>query len=105
MDVLVVGAPDADALFDLAEEASQRLRREVDVHRVSVEAWEAPADDPFLASVRERPLVRPNLDLEARGADMHTRPDQFRLGGLLRSGDSFKRVIAGDSEHAALLKL
>ncbi|MEU2429597.1 ArsR family transcriptional regulator [Streptomyces sp. NPDC007861] len=66
VDVLVVGAPDADALFDLAEEASRRLRREVNVHRVSVEAWEAaPTDDPFLTSVRERPLVQLNLEPEA----------------------------------------
>ncbi|MBT2407004.1 ArsR family transcriptional regulator [Streptomyces sp. ISL-87] len=65
VDVLVVGDPDADALFDLAEEASRRLRREVNVHRVSVEAWETRTDDPFLTSVRERPLVQLNLDLEA----------------------------------------
>ncbi|MCX5612456.1 winged helix-turn-helix domain-containing protein [Streptomyces sp. NBC_00047] len=66
VDVVVVGDPDADALFDLAEEASTRLRREVNVHRVSAEAWEARTDDPFLTSVRERPLVRLNLDLEAQ---------------------------------------
>lgn len=66
VDVVVVGDPDADALFDLAEEVSTRLRREVNVHRVSAEAWEARTDDPFLTSVRERPLVRLNLDLEAQ---------------------------------------
>jgi predicted nucleotidyltransferase len=57
VDVLVVGDPDPDALFDLAEEASRRLRREVNVHRVPAEAWEADKDDPFLTSVRERPLI------------------------------------------------
>jgi predicted nucleotidyltransferase len=63
VDVLVVGDPDADALFDLAEAASRRLRREVNVHRVSPGAWAAAdrTDDPFLASVRERPRVE--LDL------------------------------------------
>ncbi|MBT2471143.1 winged helix-turn-helix transcriptional regulator [Streptomyces sp. ISL-66] len=66
VDVVVVGDPDVDALFDLAEEASTRLRREVNVHRVSAEAWEARTDDPFLTSVRERPLVQLNLDLEAQ---------------------------------------
>lgn len=66
VDVLVVGEPDADALFDLAEGASRRLGREVNVHRVSVQAWEkADTDDPFLASVRERPLVELHLDREA----------------------------------------
>ncbi|MFI6586531.1 winged helix-turn-helix domain-containing protein [Embleya sp. NPDC050493] len=62
VDVLVVGAPDADALFDLAEEVSRRVRRVVNVHRVSVEAWETHTDDPFLTSVRERPLVGLNLE-------------------------------------------
>ncbi|MFD7552496.1 winged helix-turn-helix domain-containing protein [Streptomyces sp. NPDC059578] len=66
VDVVVVGAPDADALFDLAEGASTRLRREVNVHRVSAEAWESRTDDPFLASVRERPLVQLHLDQEAQ---------------------------------------
>ncbi|WP_307840954.1 ArsR family transcriptional regulator [Streptomyces sp. GESEQ-4] len=65
VDVLVVGDPDPDALFDLAEDVSRRLRREVNVHRVSGEAWHAPTDDPFLTSVRERPLVELNLDVEA----------------------------------------
>jgi len=66
VDVLVVGDPDADALFDLAEDASRRLGREVNVHRVSVRAWEtADTDDPFLTSVRERPLVALHLDREA----------------------------------------
>jgi predicted nucleotidyltransferase len=66
VDVLVVGSPDADALFDLAEEVSRRLRREVNVHRVSAEAWESHTDDPFLISVRERPLVQLNLGEEAQ---------------------------------------
>lgn len=65
VDVLVVGDPDPDTLFDLAEEASRRLRREVNIHRVSAEAWSARTDDPFLTSVRERPLIRLNLEREA----------------------------------------
>ncbi|MFJ8748388.1 ArsR family transcriptional regulator [Streptomyces sp. NPDC102441] len=66
VDVLVVGVPDADALFDLADEVSRRLGREVNVHRISAEAWEGGSDDPFLTSVRERPLVQLNLEPEAR---------------------------------------
>jgi predicted nucleotidyltransferase len=65
VDVLVVGDPDPDALFDLAENVSRRLGRQVNVHRVTTEAWTADTDDPFLTSVRERPLVRLNLDQEA----------------------------------------
>ncbi|SEN54837.1 ArsR family transcriptional regulator [Actinacidiphila rubida] len=66
VDVLVVGASDPDVLFDLAEHASRQLHREVTVHRVSAEAWAAPTDDPFLTSVRERPLVRLELSQEAQ---------------------------------------
>jgi hypothetical protein len=63
--VLVVGSPDPDALFDLAEGVSRRLGREVNVHRISPESWAADTADPFLTSVRERPLARLNLDQEA----------------------------------------
>lgn len=67
VDVLVVGSPDPDALFDLAESVSRRLGREVSVHRVSPASW-AAADttDPFLTSVRERPLARLPLQQETR---------------------------------------
>ncbi|MEV6468126.1 nucleotidyltransferase domain-containing protein, partial [Kitasatospora sp. NPDC051702] len=61
VDVLVVGRPDPDELFDVAEHASRELRREVNVHRVTPEAWASPSDEPFLTSVRERPLVRLQL--------------------------------------------
>ncbi|MFE2425274.1 hypothetical protein ACFXJ5_00730 [Streptomyces sp. NPDC059373] len=66
VDVLVVGDPDADTLFDLAEGVSRRLRREVNIHRVSAEAWAVPTDDPFLTGVRERPLVQLSLGQEAQ---------------------------------------
>ena len=65
IDVLVVGDPDPDALFDLAEEAARKLHREVNMHRVSSESWEGSTADPFLTSVRERPLVRLHLEAEA----------------------------------------
>ncbi|WP_103337065.1 ArsR family transcriptional regulator [Amycolatopsis sp. CA-126428] len=64
VDLLVVGSPDPDALFDLAEGVSRRLGREVNVHRISPESWAADTADPFLTSVRERPLARLNLDQE-----------------------------------------
>ncbi|MFJ7212427.1 ArsR family transcriptional regulator [Amycolatopsis sp. NPDC098790] len=65
VDVLVVGSPDPDELFDLAENASRRLGREVNVHRISPESWAADTTDPFLTSVRDRPLARLNLDQES----------------------------------------
>jgi DNA-binding transcriptional ArsR family regulator len=65
VDVLVVGSPDPDALFDLAEGVSRTLGREVNVHRISPESWAADTADPFLTSVRERPLTPLPLDREA----------------------------------------
>ncbi|MDH6703789.1 putative nucleotidyltransferase [Kitasatospora sp. MAA19] len=64
VDVLVVGQPDPDELFDLAEQASRELHREVNVHRISSQAWASESDEPFLTSVRERPLVRLPLHKE-----------------------------------------
>jgi len=56
VDVLVVGDADEDDLFDAARSAERQLGREVNVHRVSAQAWRHPDDSPFLASVRSRPL-------------------------------------------------
>ena len=64
VDVLVVGQPDPDELFDLAEQASRELHREVNVHRISPQAWASESHGPFLTSVRERPLVRLALHKE-----------------------------------------
>ena len=64
VDVLVVGSPDADDLFDLAESLSRRLGREVNVHRISPESWATSTTDPFLTSVRERPLTQLDLSQE-----------------------------------------
>jgi DNA-binding transcriptional ArsR family regulator len=55
IDVLIVGAADEDDLADAARVAERRLGREVNVHRVSARAWRS-GNDPFLASVRARPL-------------------------------------------------
>jgi hypothetical protein len=58
IDVLVVGTAGCDNLDEIAAVARERLQRPVSIRRVSPAAWEAPKpDDPFLASVRQRPLV------------------------------------------------
>lgn len=58
VDVLVVGSPTLDDLDDVADQAQQKLRRPVNIRRIRPENWhdQDPAD-PFLASVRSRPLV------------------------------------------------
>lgn len=58
VDVLVVGEADRDLLAEVAEEAGGLLRREVNIRRISAEQWRNDDEpDPFLASVRTRPLV------------------------------------------------
>lgn len=57
VDVLVVGDADDDDLFDAARSAELRLGREVNIHRVTALRWISPGDDPFLVSIRSRPLV------------------------------------------------
>jgi hypothetical protein len=62
VDVLVVGDADDDDLYDAARNAERRLGREVNIHRVTPDAWRGQGADPFLDNVRSRPLVP--LELE-----------------------------------------
>lgn len=57
VDVLVIGDVDVDELDEIAYQASGRLRREVNIRRVRPTRWKHPGNDPFLASVKARPLV------------------------------------------------
>lgn len=63
VDVLVIGDVDDDELFDVARSAERTLGREVNIRRVSPQAWHAPGSDPFMTSVRSHPLVK--LELSA----------------------------------------
>jgi DNA-binding transcriptional ArsR family regulator len=64
VDVLVIGEADEDDVFDAAREAERRLGREVNIHRVSAKAWRSHANNPFLKSVRSRPLFTIDLGRE-----------------------------------------
>ncbi len=67
VDVLVVGTADPDDLDEIARAAQSRLGRPVDIRRIRPAAWACPDPaDPFLASVRERPLV----ELHVPGQDV-----------------------------------
>lgn len=58
VDVLVIGTPDPDDLDEVSEQAQRTLRRPVNIRRIRPETWRDPDPaDPFLRSVRSRPLV------------------------------------------------
>lgn len=58
VDVPVVGAVDLDGLDDIARVAEGRLHRPVAMRRVRASTGDAPdPKDPFLTSIRTRPLV------------------------------------------------
>lgn len=63
VDVLVVGDPPRSEIYDAAQQAEQRLGREVNIRVTSTAAWHE-ATDPFLRTLRERPLTA--LELEER---------------------------------------
>lgn len=58
VDVLVVGMADPDDLDAMAERAQNTLRRPVNIRRIRPETWTASnPTDPFIRSVKSRPLV------------------------------------------------
>ncbi|GAA0375955.1 ArsR family transcriptional regulator [Acrocarpospora corrugata] len=65
VDVLVVGEPGEDDLYLVARRAEQQLGREVNLRRMSRGTWESTDEDPFLESLRSRPLV--GLEIEGTG--------------------------------------
>lgn len=59
IDVLVIGTPDREAVYDAAGEAERQLRREVNVSFIDPAEWDSPNPaDTFLRAIRERPLVK-----------------------------------------------
>lgn len=84
VDVLVVGDADLDLLHERAATSQLQLGREVNVRRVRSDRWNAPEPwDPFLTSVRSRPLVQ--LDLEpTRPASLPTTSGTGTCSGLAR---------------------
>lgn len=56
IDVVVVGDPDRDELFDAAQRAEHRLGREVNPLIVPRPRWDS-GTEPFLRGIKERPRV------------------------------------------------
>jgi len=63
IDVLVVGDAARTQLNDASTAAEERLHAPVNITKVSPIAW-AASEDPFLVTVRSRPLVRLDLGTE-----------------------------------------
>jgi predicted nucleotidyltransferase len=61
IDVLVVGDPDLDDLFEAIGRATARLGTEVNVHVVTAAAWAKPKG-AFLSAVKANPLAIVPLD-------------------------------------------
>jgi DNA-binding transcriptional ArsR family regulator len=61
LDVVVVGSTPRDVLVELGERAGRRLHREVNITRVSPKVWDA-GDDPFVRTLKSRPLVPITLE-------------------------------------------
>ena len=57
IDVLVVGSPDRDDLYDATRDAGRALNREVNAVVISPARWR-DADDGFIAEIRSRPRVQ-----------------------------------------------
>jgi DNA-binding transcriptional ArsR family regulator len=57
VDVLVLGSPDPDALFEVAEAARLRLKRDVTIRALPSGVWDQSSTDPFLRHVKSRPMV------------------------------------------------
>lgn len=68
VDVVVVGTPDRDAVYDALDGIDSALGREVNVTFVSPERW-ASSEETFLAGLRDRPLVP--LALAGQGPRPH----------------------------------
>jgi DNA-binding transcriptional ArsR family regulator len=58
VDVIVIGSPMLDDMDEVAEQAERQLHRPVSIRNIRPEAWAGSnPGDPFLRSVRSRPLV------------------------------------------------
>lgn len=67
LDVLVVGGPDRDEVYEAALRSERRLGRQVNVTIRSKAAWER-AQDGFVKQVRSAPLVRATAPRSEGGA-------------------------------------
>lgn len=68
IDVLVVGSPDRDDIYDAANRAQGRLGREVNPIVASLNRWDSD-DDPLMRDVRTKPVVTVCGTVPQRGVE------------------------------------
>jgi predicted nucleotidyltransferase len=68
VDVLLIGAPDRDAVYEAARRAERRLGREVNVTVRGAEQWRS-ATDGFTRQVRSSPLLEIPAHPDREGSD------------------------------------
>ncbi|MGB3413835.1 MAG: nucleotidyltransferase domain-containing protein [Microbacteriaceae bacterium] len=57
IDVLVVGAPNREEIYQVARDAEKFIRKDVNIRIVDNDTWEK-SEDVFLRTVRAKPLVK-----------------------------------------------
>lgn len=67
VDVLVVGNVDPDDLDERSRQAEAVLRREINIRRLRPATWKNQ-QDPFVTTIRARPLVELHLNTEGNDA-------------------------------------
>lgn len=65
VDVLVVGNPSRADIYDAASKAGTAIGREVNIRILNAAAWSA-GDDPFIRTVKQRPLIQLGIEEETR---------------------------------------
>ncbi len=55
LDVLAIGTPSRHALYEAIDDVEQRLGLEINVKKLSRKGWNS--DDPFVKTVRSRPII------------------------------------------------
>jgi len=66
IDVLIIGNPPRDELYEATRRASSAVGREVNTHVISAEQWADTDSDRFLRTVKERPLFRLEVEVPSR---------------------------------------
>lgn len=66
IDVMIVGEPNRDEVYDAAERAESLLSHPVQTTIRTTAQWQALNDDPFIVEVKSRPLLEVGAERKSR---------------------------------------